>query len=265
MTWRWKIIGLFLVAVAGVALLALLIGCGGGGGQPSGGATQNPVPSISNISPTYVPAGSNSRTLSINGSGFIASSSVTFNGVAHTATLVSPQQLTTALGESDVANPGNYPVAVTNPPPGGGTSASTTFSVWSTFKDQGLGIQLNVPPQLMSYRSTDPSSNQVVFAQPPGQSEEDVMLVVAISDLPQGETLMQAIEDGGIDASSISSVNIGGYTYLYCSSPGQGDGTWSYSAVLPGNQVITFSTASSSFASSSILQGIIGSLTLLTH
>jgi len=265
MSYNWRKLSFILLAVAAFALAVFLIGCGGGGGQPSSGTTQNPVPSIANISPTFVPAGSSSQTLSINGSGFVASSSVTFNGLAHAATLVSSQQLTITLSQSDLAKPGNYPVAVTNPPPGGGTSASTTFSVWSTFKDQGLGIQLNIPPQFISYRSTDPSDNQVSFAQPPGQSEDDVMLVVAISDLPQGESLMQTIEDGGIDASSISSVDIGGYTYLYCYSPGQGSGTWSYSAVLPGNQVITFSTASSSFASSSVLHDIISSLTLLTH
>lgn len=266
MNWSWKSIFFILIAVAVLALVTFTVGCGGGGGgQPSQGTVQNPIPSIASISPTYVAAGSTPQTLTLNGAGFVASSSVTFNGVAHATTLVISQQLTITLSQSDLANPGSYPIAVTNPQPGGGTSASTTFSVWSNFTDRGLGIELNIPPNFISYRSTDPADNQVVFTTPPAQSEADVMLVVAISDLPQGESLMQAIEDGGIDASSISSVNSGGYTYLYCYAPGQGDGTWSYATILSGSQVITFSTPSSSFASSSTILDIISSLSLLSH
>jgi hypothetical protein len=145
MSYNWRKLSFILLAVAAFALAVFLIGCGGGGGQPSSGTTQNPVPSIANISPTYVPAGSSSQTLSINGSGFVASSSVTFNGLAHAATLVSSQQLTITLSQSDLANPGNYPVAVTNPPPGGGTSASTTFSVWNTFTDSNTGMSFSFP------------------------------------------------------------------------------------------------------------------------
>jgi hypothetical protein len=266
MNWNWKTLSWFLTALAGFAGVVFLIACGGGGGgQSAGKIAPNPAPAITSLSPTYVPAGTSSQLVTINGTGFVASSSVTFNGLAHTTTIISPQQLSMTLSQSDLATPGNYQLAVSNPPPGGGTSASTTFSVWSTYKDQGLGIQLDVPPQFVSYRSTDPSSNQVVFAQAPMQSEQDIMLVVAISSLPQGETLIKTIEDGGIDASSITSINLGGYTYLYCNAPGQGDGTWSYSGVLPGNKVVTLSTASSSFASSPALQDIIASLTLLTH
>src|ERR1019366_3838551 len=107
MKWRWKSLFLVLIAIAILALLVLLVGCGSGAGQPSQGTSQNPIPSITNISPTYIPGGSSSQTLTINGSGFVASSSVTFNGAAHAATLVSSQQLTITLSQTDLTRPGN--------------------------------------------------------------------------------------------------------------------------------------------------------------
>ena len=54
------------------------------------------------------------------GTGFISTSTVTYNGVAHTATFVSSTQLTIMLSASDQATAGSYPVVVTNPAPGGG-------------------------------------------------------------------------------------------------------------------------------------------------
>jgi hypothetical protein len=108
------------------ALLLLLPSCGGGGTTPP---PNNPVPSISSLSPTEQAAGSQSQTLTINGTGFISSSTVTYNGTAHAATYVSSTQLTTALTASDMAQTGGYPVVVTNPAPGGGASSPVNFSV----------------------------------------------------------------------------------------------------------------------------------------
>jgi hypothetical protein len=100
--------------------------CGGGGGQT---VTNNPVPSISSLSPTQQAAGSQSQTLTINGTGFISSSSVTYNSTAHAATFVSASQLTISLSASDMAATGTYPVVVTNPAPGGGSSSPANFNV----------------------------------------------------------------------------------------------------------------------------------------
>ena len=123
-------------------LLLLLAGCGGN--QPSKGTRDNPIPSIAAISPTYAPSGSSPQRLTITGSGFITSSSVTFDGIAHAATLVNPQQLTITLSQSDLANPGNYPVAVLNTPPGG-MPATTTFAVWSSYTDSNTGMRFSFP------------------------------------------------------------------------------------------------------------------------
>jgi uncharacterized protein (TIGR03437 family) len=94
--------------------------------QPS---AQNPQPAITSLSPASALAGSGPLTLTINGSGFIASSSVTVNGVSHTSTFVSANQLTITLGAPELANPGTLSVVVTNPPPGGGSSQAAAFTV----------------------------------------------------------------------------------------------------------------------------------------
>jgi hypothetical protein len=109
-----------------LAILAALPSCGGGGSTPP---PNNPVPSIASLSPTQMAAGSVGQNLIINGSGFIGSSSVTYNGTAHVSTLLSASQLSLALSASDVGTTGTYAVVVTNPAPGGGASSAVNFSV----------------------------------------------------------------------------------------------------------------------------------------
>jgi subtilase family serine protease len=112
-----------------IALLIALPSCGGGSGGGGGTVTNNPVPSISSLSPTQLAAGSAGQTLTIKGSGFVSASSVTFNGVAHAATFVNAGQVSIQLTPADIASAGTFPVIVTNPSPGGGPSGSVDFAV----------------------------------------------------------------------------------------------------------------------------------------
>jgi sugar lactone lactonase YvrE len=89
----------------------------------------NPVPSISFLSPSSLAAGSASQSLSIDGAGFMATSTATFNGITHAPTFVSASQLSISLSASDLGTAGSFPVVVTNPQPGGGTSNSVEFLV----------------------------------------------------------------------------------------------------------------------------------------
>jgi len=89
----------------------------------------NPLPSLSSISPASVSAGSAAFTLTLTGSGFISGSVVRVNGVNRTTTLVNSTQLTAQISASDVAAGANLSVVVSNPPPGGGTSAARTLAV----------------------------------------------------------------------------------------------------------------------------------------
>jgi N-acetylneuraminic acid mutarotase len=89
----------------------------------------NPVPTVSALSPASLPVGSAPQTITINGAGFLASSAVTFNGTGRTATYVSPSQLTINLTSADLSAVGSYPVIVSNPTPGGGTSSVVNLIV----------------------------------------------------------------------------------------------------------------------------------------
>ena len=89
----------------------------------------NPVPTVTSLSPWVVFAGSAAQTLTIKGTNFLASSTVTYNGAAHSATFVSAPSLTIHLTAADQAKSGAYPVVVANPAPGGGSSTAMNFAV----------------------------------------------------------------------------------------------------------------------------------------
>jgi uncharacterized repeat protein (TIGR01451 family) len=98
------------------------------------GSNYNPAPSLTSISPDFVPAGSGSLTLTINGAGFVSGSTVQLNSNALPTTFVSASQLSATVSASNVASMGWSWISVTNSTPGGGTSSSlplTTFSVIS--------------------------------------------------------------------------------------------------------------------------------------
>jgi surface antigen len=104
---------------------------GGGSSAPDSFTVSatNPVPTVASLSPSSLTAGATAQTLTITGTGFLSTSTVTFNSVAHAATYVSSSQLTISLTTADLATAGSYPVVVTNPAPGGGSSSAATFTV----------------------------------------------------------------------------------------------------------------------------------------
>lgn len=120
-----------LVCCLALVTIALNAGCGGGSSAPppTPPPAQNPVPSITSLSPSASTAGAQAQTLAIQGTNFLASSTVTYNGQAHTVTFVSSTQMTISLSASDQSTAGNYPVVVTNPSPGGGQSSASNFTV----------------------------------------------------------------------------------------------------------------------------------------
>jgi hypothetical protein len=95
------------------------------------GTGNNPVPTLTSLSPASAVAGAAAQTLTLTGKNFLSSSTVTYNGVGHTATFVSATQLTISLSATDQAKAGSYAVAVTNPAPGGGASSPLNLTVAS--------------------------------------------------------------------------------------------------------------------------------------
>ena len=119
-----------LCGALAICLALIASGCGGGGyGGSSSGGGYNPMPAISSLAPASASAGAAAQTLTINGSGFMAASTVTYDGTARTATYVSASQLTIQLSAADQMTAGSYAVVVTNPAPGGGTSNTVNFTV----------------------------------------------------------------------------------------------------------------------------------------
>jgi hypothetical protein len=89
----------------------------------------NPAPAVATLSPSTATAGASGFTLEVNGSGFVATSVVRWNGYSRPTTFVSSTRLTAAIPASDVATAGSANVTVLNPAPGGGASTALSFDV----------------------------------------------------------------------------------------------------------------------------------------
>jgi hypothetical protein len=82
------------------------------------------------ISPASATASSAGFTLTVNGSNFVATSQVNWNGGGLPTTFVSAGQLQAAVSAADIRNAGTAQVTVTNPAPGGGASTpALTFTI----------------------------------------------------------------------------------------------------------------------------------------
>src|SRR5439155_364749 len=92
-----------------------------------------PVPGLGALQPATVTAGSPGLMLSVQGSGFRASSQVAVNGTMRATTFVSSSVLQTTFSAAEVATAGtSYSVTVVTPPvngQGGGTSNGMTLAV----------------------------------------------------------------------------------------------------------------------------------------
>jgi subtilisin family serine protease len=99
----------------------------------SGTPPNNPVPTITSLSPASAPLSGPAFTLTANGSGFVPTSAVFFDMYNRPTTFVSSTQLTAEIPASALASNGSFvsSVWVENPGPGGGQSNSETFSLSS--------------------------------------------------------------------------------------------------------------------------------------
>ena len=124
-----------LLVIVCLGSLLVLSGCGGSSSTPSSGtpsspgASANPTPGITSIAPVSLVAGSASQTLTITGSGFIASSVVNFNSTALATTYVSATSVTAIAPASAIAADGTEKIIVSNPSPGGGSSAAQSYTI----------------------------------------------------------------------------------------------------------------------------------------
>jgi len=117
------------------ALVVLLASCGGGSAlvapapPPPAQAASNPSPSANSLNPTKATVGATALQLRIDGSGFVAGSTVTWNGASLNTTFVTQSQLLATVAPTALAIAGTAQVQVTNPLPGGGTSSALSFTI----------------------------------------------------------------------------------------------------------------------------------------
>ena len=89
----------------------------------------NPKPVIASLVPNSAIAGGTQFTLRVNGTGLVSNSVVKWAGTALTTTFVSATEVTAIVPAARIAKAGTFAITVTNPAPGGGTSAAVNFVV----------------------------------------------------------------------------------------------------------------------------------------
>jgi len=103
-------------------------------------AQSNPVPLINQpLVPDCTKPGSGGFTLTVNGTGFSASSVVSWNGSTRITQFISESQLTAEVKASDVSTAGTASVTVINSPPGGGPSNVVLFPI----RDPGPSVGMS--------------------------------------------------------------------------------------------------------------------------
>ena len=122
----------------------------GGGSSTLSFPVNNPAPTLSSFSPAFSTVGAGALTLTLNGSNFLSTSTVTYNGVAHPATYASSIALTITLSAADQATAGSYAVVVTNPVPGGGSST--------------LSFPVNIPAPVITSSTADSGTEGTAFS-----------------------------------------------------------------------------------------------------
>ncbi|PYV15051.1 MAG: hypothetical protein DMG07_10650, partial [Acidobacteria bacterium] len=100
----------------------------GGGTASQSFNVENPIPSLSSISPQTTFTGGSAFVLTVNGTNFNSSTFVQFAGTSQPTTFVNASQVTASIPAAAIASAGSKTVTVVNPAPGGG-NASTTFQV----------------------------------------------------------------------------------------------------------------------------------------
>jgi hypothetical protein len=120
---------------------------------PEGGSSNifplnvnNPLPTVTTLSPTAGTAGTTtSTTVTLTGTGYVSTSVVLVNGSPHTTAFDSATQVEVTLAPADQVNGGVDQIQVSNPTPGGGVSNIVTFGVDPTDLF-GLPLLVDIAP-----------------------------------------------------------------------------------------------------------------------
>jgi hypothetical protein len=122
---------LMCFGLSGLMLVAQGCMMGGGHGGGGGGGQGIPGATITSLSPSSVPAGSPPFTLTVNGSGFVAGGSLSWNGTTPLGqyTFVSSTQVTVQIGAGLIMSPGSGVIVATIPTPRTNPSNALTLTI----------------------------------------------------------------------------------------------------------------------------------------
>ena len=163
------------------------------------GSSYSMFPVISSISPNLVEAGSGVFTLTVNGTGFDAGSTVNLGGAALTTTYVSGTQLTASVPAAAVASYGWAPVTVSNSSPGGGNSAVAPLTIYAV---------VNVPANAILF---DPFSQQIYASVPSASTTVTGNSIVAINPVTASAGTPVLV---GSEPNPLAETSDGSYLYI---------------------------------------------------
>jgi hypothetical protein len=102
---------------------------GGGTSNVAFFTADDPAPTLTALSTNAIFAGSAATPVTLTGTGFVAASVVKINGTTVTGTVNGATSITTTVAAAKLATPTTLNFTVTNPAPGGGTSATQSIVV----------------------------------------------------------------------------------------------------------------------------------------
>lgn len=159
----------------------------------------NASPSVTQLSPALVAAGSSTTTLTVDGTGFTAGSSVLWNGQALPTTYVSGGQMTATVDSSLIQQLGWAAVSVTTPTPGGGQSAALPLHIYQL---------LNVPANAINF---DPFTRKLYAVLPSTSTTITGNSLVVID--PASGSVGSPIQVGS-EPNLLSETSDGNYLYI---------------------------------------------------
>jgi hypothetical protein len=160
----------------------------------------DPVPIITSMSPPLAMAGGQGFALTVEGSGFVSSSTVYLGTTALTTQFVSSDQLTAQMTTSAIANAGVRAVTVQNPAPGGGTSNSLQFEL-----DSGSAT----PPVFTTTSATVTAGSAASY--PVTLASSATGITVQCLNLPSDASCSYSTSSGALSIATSSSTPAGTY------------------------------------------------------
>jgi hypothetical protein len=202
--------------------------------QGVAGSGANAAPFIDlPLLPTSIKPGGAGFALTVNGAGFVAGSTVNWNGSPRVTTFVSKTQLTAAILSSDLAKASTTSITVSSPAPGGGASNVVFFQITNEEPAVGLGVKgaCTVPPAAAADFNGDGKLDLAVF-NVVGKNTVSILLGEGnatfhnlasynAGQLPQAAVAGDFNGDGKLDLAMVSYEDGNAEIYL-----GNGDGTF---------------------------------------